>query len=77
MSMSENDQNLIERVHALETAQAVQVATQTGAQATQATTEAGQASTTAAAHAGTWSTMGAGAAALVVGIFLGLAIAES
>jgi len=47
--MPENDQDLVERVHSLETAQAVQVATQTGAQATQAATQAGQAATTAAA----------------------------
>jgi len=77
MSMPENDQNLGERVRSLETAQAVQVATQTGAQATQAATQAGQAATTAAGHAGTWSTMGAGAAGFIVGIFLGLSIAKS
>ena len=77
MSMPENDQEVRERLHSLETAQAVQVATQTGAQATQAATQAGQASTTAAAHAGTWSTMGAGGACLIAGIFLGLAIAKS
>jgi len=77
MSMPENDQDLVERVHSLETAQAVQVATQTGAQATQAATQAGQAATTAASHAGTWATMGAGGAGLIVGIFLGLAIAKS
>jgi len=77
MSMPENDQDLVERVHSLETAQAVQVATQTGAQATQAATQAGQAATTAAGHAGTWATMGAGGAGLIVGIFLGLSIAKS
>jgi hypothetical protein len=63
MSMPANDEEVDERLHSLETAQAVQVATQTGAQA--------------AAHAGTWSTMSAGGAGLVAGIFLGLAIAKS
>ncbi len=75
--MPANDEEVDERLHSLETAQAVQVATQTGAQATQAATQAGQAATTAAAHAGTWSTMSAGGAGLVAGIFLGLAIAKS
>jgi len=65
MSMQENN-DLTERVHALETAQAVQVATQAGASAT-----------TAATHAGTWSTMVAGSAGLVAGIFLGIAIAKA
>jgi hypothetical protein len=45
--------------------------------ATQAATQAGQASTMAATQAGTWSTMAAGAVALVVGMFLGLAVANS
>ncbi len=53
-------------VHELETALAVQEATLAGAQTTQAV-----------AHSGTWSVMAAGGAALVVGIFLGLAIAKS
>jgi hypothetical protein len=65
MSMQENS-DLIERIHALETAQAVQSATQSGAHATQA-----------AAHAGTWSTMIAAAACLAGGILLGIAIARS
>jgi hypothetical protein len=46
-------------------------------QATQAATQAGQASTMAATQAGTWTTMAAGAVALIVGMFLGLAIANS
>ncbi len=62
----QDDSNLIERIHALETAQAVQSATQAGAHTAQA-----------AAHAGTWSTMIAGAAGLIGGIFLGMAIAKS
>jgi hypothetical protein len=67
---------------------AVQGATQAGAQSTQAATQAGQASTTAASQAGlaatntaaqmgTMSTMAAGFVALVVGIFLGLAMRNS
>lgn len=58
--------DIIERIHALETAQAVQAATQAGAHATQA-----------AAHAGTWSTMIAAAACLTGGILLGIAIGRS
>ena len=57
---------MLERVHAVETAQATQAATLAGAQATQA-----------AAHAGTWSTMLAGAAGLVVGMFLALALGNA
>ncbi|MFI8085339.1 hypothetical protein ACIF6L_31680 [Kitasatospora sp. NPDC086009] len=54
------------KVHGLETALAVQEANMAGAQATQAV-----------AHSGTWSVMAAGAGALIVGIFLGMAIAKS
>jgi hypothetical protein len=75
MSMQEND--LTERVHALETAQATQAATMAGAQATQAATQAGMTTTQAAAHAGTWATMTAGSVGLVVGLFLGMAIAKA
>jgi hypothetical protein len=75
MSMSEND--LIERVHSLEVAQATQAATLAGAQATQAATQAGMTATQVAAHAGTWATMAAGSVALVVGLFLGMAIAKA
>lgn len=57
---------LLERIHALETAGAGQAAALAGAQATQA-----------AAQAGTWATMMAGAAGLVVGMFLGMAIARA
>lgn len=67
MASNEDTVNkLQEEVKALEVSQATQAATLAGAQATQA-----------AAHAGTWSTMSAGAVGLVVGIFLGLAIAGS
>ena len=57
---------VVERVHALEVAQATQTAAMTGAEATQA-----------AAHAGTWSTMVAGAGGFVVGVFMGMAIARA
>jgi hypothetical protein len=81
--MPEND--LEERVHGLETAQAVQAATQAGAEATQsaamagmtstnAAVQAGNVATSAAMHAGTWATMGAGAAGLIIGIFLGIVL---
>ena len=63
-----------ERIHALETAQAVQTAVQSGADATQAATQAGATATNAATHAGTWSTMAAGAAGLFSGMFLGMTI---
>jgi ElaB/YqjD/DUF883 family membrane-anchored ribosome-binding protein len=66
--------DLTQRVSELEKAQAVQAATQAGAEATQAAAQAGAQATQAAAHAGTWATMGAGSVALVVGMFLGLAI---
>ena len=74
VDMPETD--VIERLHAVETAQAVQTAAQAGAQATQAATQAGAATTNAAALAGTWSAMIAGAAGLVAGIFIGLAISR-
>lgn len=58
-------------------AHATQAATQAGANATQAAAQAGQMSTMAAAQAGTWSTIAAGWTSMVVGIFLGLAIANT
>jgi hypothetical protein len=74
--MPENEHDILERLHTLETAQAVQAAVQTGAEASQAATQAGAATTNAATHAGTWSTMAAGAVSLIVGIFLGIAIGK-
>ncbi|MFD3872857.1 hypothetical protein [Streptomyces sp. NPDC058623] len=47
-----------------------------GAQATQAATHAGMTSTFTATPAGTWSVMATGSVALLVGIFLGMAIAK-
>jgi precorrin-6x reductase len=66
-----------QRLDALEKAQAVQAATESGAQATQAATLSGAQATQAAAHAGTWATMAAGSIALIVGMFLGLTIANT
>ena len=43
----------------------------------QAATDAGAHATQAATHAGTWSTMLAGAAGLVVGMFLAVALTAS
>jgi hypothetical protein len=61
----DND-DLNERLHALETVQATQTATTASMQATQA-----------AAQAGTWAVMDAGSAALIVGLFLGMSIAKA
>jgi len=83
--MPTDDENLTERIHALEVAQATQTATQAGsvatltatqagAAATQAAAQAGTMATTAAAQAGTVGTLAAGAVGLVAGIFLGLAL---
>jgi hypothetical protein len=55
-----------EQLKELEVGQATHAATLAGAQATQA-----------AAHAGTWSTMLSGAAGLIIGMFLGIAIAAT
>jgi hypothetical protein len=63
--VSVDPSNLQSEVQELKTAMAVQEATL-----------AGQASTKAAAYAGTWSTMLAGSVALVVGMFLGVAVAS-
>lgn len=86
--MSTSSEDLQDQVHELRKdfevqaatqggAQATQAATHAGAQATQAAAQAGQMSTMAAAQAGTWSTIAAGWISMVVGIFLGLAIANS
>ena len=68
--------DVAKRVEQLEKTQAVQAATHAGAEATHAASLAGAQATQAAAHAGTWMTMAAGSVALVVGMFLGLAIAK-
>ena len=71
---SSNGSNVNERLHGLETAQAVQAATMAGAEATQAAIQAGNMATTAAMSAGNMAVTVAGSVALVVGIFLGLAM---
>lgn len=75
--MSTSTEDLQQQVQDLRKDQEVQAASQAGAQATQMATQAGQASTMAASQAGTWSTMAAGWVGMVVGMFLGLAIANS
>ena len=64
MAMDQNQ--LTERVHALEVAQSTQAATQAGA-----------ATTTAAAQAGMAAAIVAGSAGLIVGIFLGIVISNA
>ena len=75
--MAMDQDQLVERIHALEVAQATQAATQAGAAATTAATQAGTVATNAAAQAGTIATMVAGSVALIVGIFLGIAISQA
>jgi hypothetical protein len=60
------------KIHTLETGLAVQEASMAGAQATRA----GTTSTFTAAHTGTWAVMATGSVALLVGIFLGMAVAK-
>ncbi|HEX2054008.1 MAG TPA: hypothetical protein VHJ78_09830 [Actinomycetota bacterium] len=57
---------ILDRVHALEASQAGQAATMAGAQATQA-----------ALQAANMATMVIGSVSLIVGIFLGMAIAKA
>jgi hypothetical protein len=61
-----DNEKLIERIHALETAQATQTAATGGAQATQA-----------AAQAGMMATIATGSVSLITGIILGMAIGRS
>lgn len=72
----ENDE-LKERIHALETAQATQAAATAGMEATQTAVTAGMQAAQAAAQVGTWAVMAAGSVSLIVGIFLGMAIAKT
>lgn len=72
-----NGADVQHELQALEKAQAVQAATQAGAQATQAATQAGGMATMAAAQAGTAAAVAAGGIGLVVGIFLGLTMANT
>lgn len=75
--MAMDNDELRERIHALETAQATQAATTAGMEATNAATTAGLQAAQAAAQAGTWAVMVASSAGLVVGMFLGMAIAKA
>ncbi len=55
----------------------VQAATQAGAQSTQAATQAGAQATQAATQAGQAAAVASGFVALIVGIFLGMAIVKA
>ena len=69
-----DNEKLVERIHALETAQATQAATTAGMEATQGAVQAGNMATTTAMTTGTMTTMAAGSMGLIAGIFLGLAL---
>ncbi len=69
-----DNEKLLERIHALETAQATQTATTAGMEATQGAVQAGNMATTTAMTTGTMTTMAAGSIGLIAGIFLGLAL---
>lgn len=69
-----DNEKLLEKIHALETAQATQAATTAGMEATQGAMQAGNMATTTAMTTGTMTTMAAGSVGMIVGIFLGLAI---
>ena len=69
-----DNEKLLERIHALETAQATAAATTAGMEATQGAVQAGNMATTTAMTTGTMTTMAAGSVGLIVGMFLGLAI---
>ncbi len=71
------DDDMKERIHALETAQATQAATTAGMEATQTAATAGMQAAQAAAQVGTWAVMAAGSVSLIVGMFLGMAIAKA
>jgi Na+/H+ antiporter NhaC len=71
------DDDVVERIHALEVAQATQVASSAGAQATMAATQAGATAATGASVAGLAAAVASGAGGLIVGIFLGLAISKA
>lgn len=69
-----DDTETLERLHAVEVAQASGAATLAGAQATQAAAQAGTTATNSAMQAGTVGMMATGSVALIVGIFLGIVI---
>ena len=67
-------EEVTERIHALETAQATQAASTAGMESTNAATTAGLQAAQATAQAGTWAVMIASGACLIVGTCLGMAI---
>jgi len=67
----------LDRIHALETAQAVQAAAAAGVEATNMAATAGMQAAQAAAQVGTWAVMAVGSVSIVVGMLLGIAIAKS
>src|SRR3954464_61306 len=69
-----DNNELQERLHAVEVAQATGAATLAGSQTTQAAAQAGTTTTVTAMNAGTVGMMATGSVALVVGIFLGIVI---
>src|SRR3954471_14432255 len=70
-TIGEAQSSLVERIHALEVAQATQAAAAGGAEATQAAVTTGMQATQAAMQAGTWSTITAGVVGLVMGMVMG------
>jgi hypothetical protein len=71
------NEDLKERIHSLETAMATQTATTAGMESTNAATTAGLQAAQAAAQAGTWAVMAGSGISLIVGMFLGMAIAKT
>lgn len=74
---TEMSEELIDRIHKLEVSQATQAAAATGAEATQAAAMAGAATTGAAGVAGLGAAVMSGSVSLIVGIFLGMAVARA
>ncbi len=72
-----DDNEMLERIHKLEVAQATQVAVGAGMEATLAATQAGAAATGAASIGGLAAAVASGAAAFIVGTFMGMAIAKA
>ena len=72
-----DNEQLLDRVHTVETTQATQAASLAGAEATQAAIQAGNMATTTAMTSGTVMMVAAGGISLAVGIFLGLTIRRS
>lgn len=69
-----DEKEILERLHAVEVAQATGAAALAGAGTTQAAAQAGTVATGAAMAAGNMATMVTGGIALIAGIFLGLTV---